>query len=96
MYGLHEENSLILVIGLWWKRKEKEKKCELKGRNRRNWENQNWDNPLSCLYGEYKILYMENTSIPLFSFSLTFSILSLNFYIIPLNNIQILNLNYKP
>jgi hypothetical protein len=36
---LHEENSLMIAIGLWWERKEKEKKVELKGRDGRNWGN---------------------------------------------------------
>jgi hypothetical protein len=35
---LHEENSLILAIGLWGERK-KEKKSELNGRDEKNWEN---------------------------------------------------------
>jgi hypothetical protein len=36
---LHEKNSRILAIDLWGKRKEKEKKGKLKGRDWRNWEN---------------------------------------------------------
>jgi hypothetical protein len=39
---LHEENSLILAIGLWGERKKKGKKGELKGRKGRNWGN--WEN----------------------------------------------------
>jgi hypothetical protein len=36
---LHEENSWIIAINLWGERKEKEEKCELKGRDWRNWGN---------------------------------------------------------
>jgi hypothetical protein len=44
---LHEENRLIIAIGLWWERKVKEKKGELKSRDKKNWGNKNWENPLS-------------------------------------------------
>jgi hypothetical protein len=40
-------HSWIVAIDVRGERKEKEEKCELKGKDWRNWGNLNWENPLS-------------------------------------------------